>query len=85
MPLSAGTVHDRTIMMANQVEEMQVKDIYAAPFFSLALDESTESSPIQRVFTEHSRPVTFRGFVRDFEAEGPTKASDMWVISSVTE
>uniref|UniRef100_A0A3B3Y521 SPIN-DOC-like zinc-finger domain-containing protein n=1 Tax=Poecilia mexicana TaxID=48701 RepID=A0A3B3Y521_9TELE len=44
MPLSARTVHDRTIMMANQVEETQVKDINAAPFFSLALDESTDVS-----------------------------------------
>lgn len=44
MPLSARTVHDRTIMMANQVEETQVKDIKAAPFFSLTLDESTDVS-----------------------------------------
>lgn len=44
MPLSAKTVHDRTIMMANHVEETQVKDINAAPFFSLALDESTDVS-----------------------------------------
>ncbi|KAJ3609521.1 hypothetical protein NHX12_024042 [Muraenolepis orangiensis] len=42
MPLSARTVHDRTIVMANKVEETQVKDINAAPFFSLALDESTD-------------------------------------------
>ena len=41
MPLSARTVHDRTIMMANQVEETQVKDINAATYFSLVLDEST--------------------------------------------
>ncbi|BFZ18385.1 hypothetical protein BsWGS_21424 [Bradybaena similaris] len=38
MPLSARTVHDRSIMMSNQIEAMQVKDINAAPFFSLALD-----------------------------------------------
>ncbi|KAM4585719.1 general transcription factor II-I repeat domain-containing protein 2A [Fundulus diaphanus] len=44
MPLSARTVHDRTIMMANQVEETQVKDINAALFFSLALDESTDEA-----------------------------------------
>ncbi|CAL9702340.1 unnamed protein product [Knipowitschia caucasica] len=44
MPLSARTVHDRTIVMANKVEETQVKDINAAPFFSLALDESTDVS-----------------------------------------
>lgn len=36
MPLSANTVHNRTIMMANQVEETQVKDINAAPYFLLA-------------------------------------------------
>uniref|UniRef100_A0A8C5GFT9 DUF4371 domain-containing protein n=1 Tax=Gouania willdenowi TaxID=441366 RepID=A0A8C5GFT9_GOUWI len=48
MPLSARTVHDRTIMMANQVEETQVKDINAAPFFSLALDESTDVSHLSQ-------------------------------------
>uniref|UniRef100_A0A803JPN2 DUF4371 domain-containing protein n=1 Tax=Xenopus tropicalis TaxID=8364 RepID=A0A803JPN2_XENTR len=44
MPLSARTVRERTIMMANQIEATQVKDINAAPFFSLALDESTDVS-----------------------------------------
>ncbi|XP_029448261.1 protein FAM200A-like isoform X1 [Rhinatrema bivittatum] len=39
MPLSARTIHDRTIMMANQIEATQVKDIHAAPFFSLALSQ----------------------------------------------
>jgi len=34
MPLSAKTVHDRTVMMANQVEETQLKDINAAAYFS---------------------------------------------------
>uniref|UniRef100_A0A8C5I7P3 Uncharacterized protein n=1 Tax=Gouania willdenowi TaxID=441366 RepID=A0A8C5I7P3_GOUWI len=48
MPLSARTIHDRTIMMANQVEETQVKDINAAPFFSLALDESTDVSHLSQ-------------------------------------
>uniref|UniRef100_A0A8P4G8E9 SPIN-DOC-like zinc-finger domain-containing protein n=1 Tax=Dicentrarchus labrax TaxID=13489 RepID=A0A8P4G8E9_DICLA len=48
MPLSARTVHDRTITMANQVEETQVKDINAAPFFSLALDESTDVSHLSQ-------------------------------------
>ncbi|KAF4072141.1 hypothetical protein AMELA_G00259700 [Ameiurus melas] len=32
MPLSVRTVHDRTIMMANQIEATQVKDLNAAPF-----------------------------------------------------
>ncbi|GLD73743.1 general transcription factor II-I repeat domain-containing protein 2-like protein [Lates japonicus] len=70
MPLSARTVHDRTIMMANQVEETQVKDINAAPFFSLALDESTDlagftSSLLQSFkarfgeFREHTRLFKF--------------------------
>ena len=34
MPLSARTVHDRTIMMANQVEEALLEDINAATLFS---------------------------------------------------
>ena len=42
MPLSARTVHDRTILMANQVEETQIKDINKSEYFSLALDESTD-------------------------------------------
>ena len=48
MPLSARTVYDCTIMMANQVEETQVKDINAALFFSLALDESTDVSHLSQ-------------------------------------
>nr|XP_033788672.1 general transcription factor II-I repeat domain-containing protein 2-like [Geotrypetes seraphini] len=48
MPLSARTVHNRTIMMANQIEATQVKDINAAPFFSLALDESTDVSHLSQ-------------------------------------
>uniref|UniRef100_G3PK41 SPIN-DOC-like zinc-finger domain-containing protein n=1 Tax=Gasterosteus aculeatus TaxID=69293 RepID=G3PK41_GASAC len=44
MPLTARTVHDRTIMMANQVEETKIKDINAGTYFSLALDESTDVS-----------------------------------------
>ncbi|XP_033834271.1 general transcription factor II-I repeat domain-containing protein 2-like [Periophthalmus magnuspinnatus] len=48
MPLLARTVRDRAVMMANQVEETQVKDIHAAPFFSLALDESTDISHLSQ-------------------------------------
>uniref|UniRef100_A0A3Q2U2G7 HAT C-terminal dimerisation domain-containing protein n=1 Tax=Fundulus heteroclitus TaxID=8078 RepID=A0A3Q2U2G7_FUNHE len=48
MPLLVRTVHDRTIMMANQVEETQVKVINAALFFSLALDESTDASHLSQ-------------------------------------
>ncbi|VDN14093.1 unnamed protein product [Dibothriocephalus latus] len=38
MPMSEKTVHERTIMMATHVEERQLKDISAAPSFSLVLD-----------------------------------------------
>ena len=48
MPLSARTVHDRSIMMANQVEETQIKDINAATYFSLTLDESTDVSHLSQ-------------------------------------
>ncbi|XP_068101524.1 protein FAM200C-like [Hyperolius riggenbachi] len=48
MPLSARTVHDRTIMMANKIEATQVKDINTALFFSLALDESTDVSHLSQ-------------------------------------
>uniref|UniRef100_A0A3B3BWL0 SPIN-DOC-like zinc-finger domain-containing protein n=1 Tax=Oryzias melastigma TaxID=30732 RepID=A0A3B3BWL0_ORYME len=39
MPLLARTVHDRTVMMANQVEEAQVKDINAATKSRCSADE----------------------------------------------
>jgi len=48
MPLSAKTVHDRIIMMTNQVEETQLKDINAAAYFSLASDESTDVSHLSQ-------------------------------------
>uniref|UniRef100_A0A6Q2XKQ7 HAT C-terminal dimerisation domain-containing protein n=1 Tax=Esox lucius TaxID=8010 RepID=A0A6Q2XKQ7_ESOLU len=48
IPLSARTVHDRSIMMANQVEETQIKDISAGTYFSLALDESTDVSHLSQ-------------------------------------
>ena len=48
MPFSARTVHDRTIMMSNQMEKQQVNGINAAKYFSLALDESTDVSHISQ-------------------------------------
>ncbi|KAK7938605.1 hypothetical protein WMY93_001931 [Mugilogobius chulae] len=70
MPLSARTVHDRTMMMSNQVEERQVKDLNTAPYFSLALDESTDVSHVSQ----------FSVIARDFEVEvADLKATDMWV------
>ncbi|XP_067939665.1 protein FAM200C-like [Watersipora subatra] len=48
MPLSARTVYDHTIMLSNQIEATQVKDINAAQFFSLAVDESTDVSNLSQ-------------------------------------
>ncbi|XP_077971330.1 SCAN domain-containing protein 3-like [Styela clava] len=48
VPLSARTVHDRAIMMANEVEEIQLKDINKAELFSLAFDESTDVSHLSQ-------------------------------------
>ena len=48
MPVLAKTLHDCTIMMANQAEETQLKDINAATYFSLALDESTDVSHLSQ-------------------------------------
>ena len=56
MPLSAKTVYNRTIMMANQVEETQLKDINAAAYFSLALDESRDVSHLSQ-FTVIARYI----------------------------
>uniref|UniRef100_A0A3Q1F3Z3 DUF4371 domain-containing protein n=1 Tax=Acanthochromis polyacanthus TaxID=80966 RepID=A0A3Q1F3Z3_9TELE len=60
MPLSAKAVHDHTIMMANQVEETQVKDIN--PYFSLALDESTDVSHLSQfsVIAKYAASDTLR-------------------------
>ena len=48
MPLPARTVHDCMIMMANQVEETQLKNINAAALFFLALDEYTDISHLSQ-------------------------------------
>ncbi|XP_067950446.1 general transcription factor II-I repeat domain-containing protein 2-like [Watersipora subatra] len=48
MPLSARTVHDRTIMLLNQIVATQMKDINAAHFFSFAVDESTDVSNLSQ-------------------------------------
>uniref|UniRef100_A0A3Q2ZWW5 DUF4371 domain-containing protein n=1 Tax=Kryptolebias marmoratus TaxID=37003 RepID=A0A3Q2ZWW5_KRYMA len=65
------TVHDRTIMMANQVEETQVKDINAAPFFSLALDESTDVSQVSQ-FSAIAR------YVNGWMDGGSTRGEDLF-------
>ena len=38
--MSARTVHDHTIMMANQVEETQKNKINAVTYFTFALEDS---------------------------------------------
>lgn len=43
---SARTVHDRALVMARQIEEMQLDDISSGSYFSLSLDESTDVSNI---------------------------------------
>ena len=48
MSLLARTLHDCTITMANQVEEIQLNDINAAAYFSLALNESTDVSNLSQ-------------------------------------
>lgn len=49
VPLSARTVHDRAVMMAHEIEGVQIQDITSADFFSLALDESTDTSNIAQL------------------------------------
>uniref|UniRef100_A0A3B4XJK6 HAT C-terminal dimerisation domain-containing protein n=1 Tax=Seriola lalandi dorsalis TaxID=1841481 RepID=A0A3B4XJK6_SERLL len=81
MPLSARTVHDRTIMMANQVEETQVKDINTAPFFSLALDESTDVSHLSQfsVIARYAAGDTLREeSLAVLPIKGSTRAEDLF-------
>lgn len=42
MPLSAKTVRDRTIKMAENISSRQIDDINSAQAFSVACDESSE-------------------------------------------
>ncbi|XP_033848211.3 protein FAM200C-like [Acipenser ruthenus] len=49
MPLSARTVHDRALVMARQIEEMQINDISSSSYFSLSLDESTDVSNVAQL------------------------------------
>ncbi|CAM4608579.1 unnamed protein product [Leuciscus chuanchicus] len=49
MPLSARTVHDRALVLARQIEEMQINDISSGSYFSLSLDESTDVSNIAQL------------------------------------
>lgn len=77
MPLLARTVHDRTIMMATHVEETQVKDINAAPFFSLALDESTDVSHLSQ-FSVIARYAAGDKLREESPIKGSTRGEDLF-------
>ncbi|KAK1882491.1 General transcription factor II-I repeat domain containing protein 2 [Dissostichus eleginoides] len=48
MPLSAKTVKDRTIKMAENITSQQIEDINSAPAFSIACDESSDVNDIEQ-------------------------------------
>ena len=49
MPLSAKTVKDRTIKMAENITKQQIKDINSAAAYSIACDESKDKSDIEQI------------------------------------
>lgn len=49
MPLSAKTVKDRTIKMAEDVTKQQIKDINSAVAYSIACDESKDKGDIEQI------------------------------------
>lgn len=49
MPLSAKTVKDRTIKMAEDISTQQIKDINSAVAYSIACDESKDISDIEQI------------------------------------
>ena len=48
MPLSAKTVKERAIKMANNITDQQIKDINSAPAFSIACDEWCDVTDIEQ-------------------------------------
>ncbi|KAJ4939175.1 hypothetical protein JOQ06_028635 [Pogonophryne albipinna] len=49
MPLSAKTVKDRTIKMAEDITRQQIKDINSAVAYSIACDESKDIGDIEQI------------------------------------
>lgn len=49
MPLSAKTVKDRTIKMAEDITRQQIKDINSAVAYSIACDESKDKGDIEQI------------------------------------
>ena len=49
MPLSAKTVEDRTIRMANNISSQQISDINSAPGYSIACDGSKDISDVEQI------------------------------------
>ena len=48
MPLSANTVKERAIKMANNIIDQQIKDINSAPAYSIACDDSCDVTDIEQ-------------------------------------
>lgn len=61
MPLSAKTVKDRAIKMAENITKQQIKDINSAPAFLIACDESKDKSDIEQIAL----------FCRNMNSDGP--------------
>ena len=49
MPLSAKTVKDRTIKMAENITKQQIKDINSAAAYLIACDESKDKSDFEQI------------------------------------
>ena len=49
MPLSAKTVRDRTIKMAENITKQQIKDINSAATYSIACDVSKDKNDIEQI------------------------------------
>ena len=49
MPLSAKTVKDRTIKMAENVTKQQIKDINSAATYSIACDVFKDKNDIEQI------------------------------------
>lgn len=84
-PLSAKTIHDRTIRMAENVTAQQVDDIKSASAFSLACDESCDLKDIAQL-SLLGRYVSSRGVQEELLAllplKGQTRGEDIYAAVS---
>ncbi|KAA8593157.1 hypothetical protein FQN60_009273 [Etheostoma spectabile] len=72
MPLSARTVHESYHHDGKPSGGMQVKDIYAAPFFFSGFDESTDFTPIGCSLNTADLSYILGVSVRILKRSGPT-------------